>query len=96
MALTNSELFEYAGRFLKWAITNDLLSEPSVIELVKAMANWRINGTNPPLLTDRNEVAKATQRFLFDITGKDPDIDLHFYKNHWLNNYVPGESDVLE
>lgn len=102
MALTASQVREHVGAMLQYGFINLINSNLStfenmrMVDLLQWARAYRRDGSLSTL-ANRTEAMQTFVRFLFQNTyGKDPTgAGAHFYKTHWLPQYIPDEVDVL-
>ena len=96
--LTNAQVFENVGRMVVRGIMQDgsTITDKQAEKLVKWASDYRLNGSLIYSLQDKTEAMKSFGRTLFTAMGRDPDAEIHYYKKHFLDTYVPGEGDALE
>jgi hypothetical protein len=99
MALTAAQVREHIGAMLQYGINNSELSAElklNFYDIIKWAKAYRVNGSLGTQ-ADRTEAMKAALRFVYNrLTGLDADTNIHFYKVHFLENFLPGEGSIYE
>lgn len=102
-ALTQAQVMEHVGRMMSRGLMTFLdgneerAKSVQLTDIVGWAKDYRVNSAFGTL-ADRTEAMQTFQRVLFqNATGRDPaNGGKHYYKNHWLDRYAPGESGALE
>ena len=84
MALTQDQIFEHIGRMVVHGFDNHTSIGDHQFERMARWAKQYVLNDTFGTQAERQEAMRTIKRKLFEkTTGMDPDVDKHFYENHW-------------